>query len=148
MERDFGRGAAFVLALSTPGGIAIAALFALGLLDGTAAIVAATGMLALSTLMAIALGFSLAGAHAAIDRLGPDAVPDEAAARSYRSHRLSPATRAIWPAVLRLRRAWSEHAARAEARLAVAEAVIAAVPDPLIMIDRQRRIARSNAAAA
>ena len=38
--------------------------------------------------------------------------------------------------------------ARAEARLAAAEAVIAAVPDPLILIDRQRRIVRTNAAAA
>ena len=50
--------------------------------------------------------------------------------------------------MLRLDRAWREHAARAETRLAAAEAVIAAVPDPLILIDRQRRIVRANAAAA
>jgi two-component system phosphate regulon sensor histidine kinase PhoR len=148
MERDFGRGALFALVLSTPGGLAIAALFALGRLDATAGVVAATGVLALSTLMAIASAFSLAGARADIDRLGPDAAPGEAVAQDYRSRRLSPATRAIWPAVLRLRRAWREHAARAEARLAAAEAVIAAVPDPLIMLDSQRRIAGSNAAAA
>src|SRR5260370_34477596 len=49
---------------------------------------------------------------------------------------------------MRLRRSWREHAGRAEARLAAAEAVIAAVPDPLILIDRERRIVRTNAAAA
>src|SRR6266702_5776320 len=75
MERDFGRSVGLALALSTPGGIAIAALFVLGFLDRTTAIVAAVAMLALSTLMAIALVLSLAGTRAAIDRLGPDA-PD------------------------------------------------------------------------
>jgi len=148
MERDFGRTAEFALALSVPGGIAIAALFALDDLDGGAAIVAAAAMLTLSVLMAIASVLSLARARAAIDRLGPDAAPDEAAAPGYRIHRLSLAARAIWPAVLRLRRSWREHAARAQAQLAAAEAVITAVPDPLIMIDRQRRIVRSNEAAA
>src|SRR5712692_1146443 len=148
MERDFGRSIGFALALSTPGGIAIAALFALGFLDGKAALVAVAAMLSLSAVMAIASVLSLAGTRAAIDRLGPNAAPDEAAAPDYRSHRLSLAARAIWPPVLRLRRAWREHAAQAEAQLASAEAVIAAVPDPLIMIDRQRRIVRSNAAAA
>src|SRR6266849_6577992 len=148
MERDFGRSIGFALALSTPGGIAIAALFALGFLDGKAALVAVAAMLSLSAVMAIASVLSLAGTRAAIDRLGPNAASDEAAAPDYRSHRLSLAARAIWPTVLRLRRAWREHAAQAEAQLASAEAVIAAVPDPLIMIDRQRRIVRSNAAAA
>src|SRR6266849_1558979 len=148
MERDFGRSVGFALALSTPGGIAIAALFALGFLDGKAALVAVAAMLSLSAVMAIASVLSLAGTRAAIDRLGPHAASDEAAAPDYRSHRLSLAARAIWPTVLRLRRAWREHAAQAEAQLASAEAVIAAVPDPLIMIDRQRRIVRSNAAAA
>jgi two-component system phosphate regulon sensor histidine kinase PhoR len=148
MGREFGRSAGFALALSTPGGIAIAALFALGLVDGTAAIVAAAAMLALAALMAVVLVVSLAGVRAAIDRLGPDATPGEVAAPGYRPHRLSLTARVIWPAVLRLRRSWREHAAQAEAQLAAAEEVIAAVPDPLIMIDRQRRIVRSNAAAA
>ncbi len=148
MGRDFGRSAEFALALSMPGGIAIAALFALGYLDGMAAIVAGTAMLALSVLMAIASVLSLARARAAIDKLGPDAAPGEAAAPGYRRYRLNLAARTIWPAVLRLRRSWREHAAQAEAQLAAAEAVIAAVPDPLIMIDRQRRIVRSNEAAA
>ena len=148
MGRDFDRSVGFALALSTPGGIAIAALFALGFLDRTVAIVAGAAILASATLMAVASAFAIAGARAAIDRLSPDAVPDEPAAPGYRSPGLSLTARAIWPAVLRLRRAWRERATQAEAQLAAAEAAIAAVPDPLIMIDRQRRIVRTNAAAA
>jgi len=98
--------------------------------------------------MAVGSALALAAARAAIDRLGPDAAPNEAMAPGYRRPGLSLTARAIWPAVLRLRRSWREHAAQAEAQLAAADAVIAAVPDPLIMIDRQRRIVRSNAAAA
>ncbi|HEV2336411.1 MAG TPA: ATP-binding protein [Stellaceae bacterium] len=148
MGRNLGRSAGFALALSTPGGIAIAALFAFGVIDGAAAIVGAAAMLALSTLITIALLVSLTRARAAIDRLGPEAPPIEAAAPGDRRQRLSLAARVIWPAVLRLRRSWRERAAQANAQVAAAEAVITAVPDPLIMIDRQRRIVRSNAAAA
>src|SRR5262249_58079075 len=56
--------------------------------------------------------------------------------------RLSAAARAIRPAMLRLDRAWREHAARSEAHVAAAEAVIAAAPEPLILIDHERRIVR------
>jgi two-component system, OmpR family, phosphate regulon sensor histidine kinase PhoR len=64
------------------------------------------------------------------------------------TRRLSPAAQAIRPAVLRLDRGWRETAQAAADRLASAEAVIAAAPDPLILIDGQRRIVRSNAASA
>jgi len=148
MGRHFGRSAGFALALSTPGGIAIAALFALDFVGGPAAIAAVAAMLALSLLLAIPSVLSLARARAEIDGLGPDAAPSDPAAPGYRPHRLSLAARALWPAVHRLRRSWREHAAQAEARLAAAETVIAAVPDPLILLDRQRRIVRTNAAAA
>jgi two-component system, OmpR family, phosphate regulon sensor histidine kinase PhoR len=148
MERDFGRSAGLALVLSIPGGIAIAAMFALGLLDGSAAIIGVAALLAAAALMAITSVLALAGARAAIDRLGPDAAPVDVAGPGYRSPGLILTARAIWPAVLRLGRAWREHSGQAAAQLAAAEAVIAAVPDPLIMIDRQRRIVRSNAAAA
>jgi two-component system, OmpR family, phosphate regulon sensor histidine kinase PhoR len=148
MERDFGRSAALALALSTPGGIAITTLFALGFLDGTAATIAAAAMLAAAALIAIASALALPGARAAIDRLGPNAAPDDAATQGYRRPRFILSAGTTWPAVLRLGRAWREHSAQAAARLIAAEAVIAAMPDPLIMIDRQRRIVRSNAAAA
>jgi len=148
MGRNFGRSVGLALLLSTPGGIAIAALFALGLIDGMAALVAIAALLGLAALLAIPVVLSLARARAAIEGLGPDATPGEAAAAGYRARRLSLAARAIWPAVLRLRRSWRNHAVRAEVRLVAAEAVIAAVPEPLILIDRQRRIVRSNLAAA
>src|SRR5205823_3996309 len=80
MGRDFDRSVGFALALSTPGGIAIAALFAFGFLDRTVAIVAGAAILASATLMAVASAFALAGARAAIDRLSPDAAPHEPAA--------------------------------------------------------------------
>src|SRR3979490_757784 len=63
-------------------------------------------------------------------------------------HRLSPTARALWPAVLRLDREWREHAGRTELQLAAAEAAIAAVPDPVILIDRNRRIVRANLAVS
>ena len=76
--------------------------------------------------------------------LGPDGI----AAAPDRRKRPSLAGRAIRPAMLRLDRSWREHAARGEARLAAAEAVIAAMPEPLILIDRDRRMVRANPASA
>jgi two-component system phosphate regulon sensor histidine kinase PhoR len=85
-----------------------------------------------------------AEAGEAAEGLGPEGsgLPDD------RLRRPSPAAQAIRPAALRLDRAWREHSAGVEAQLAAAQAVIAAVPDPLILIDRQRRIVRANKAAA
>jgi len=53
----------------------------------------------------------------------------------------------IWRALLRLTRSWRERALGAEDRLEDAEAVIAAVLDPLILLDGRRRIVGANAAA-
>jgi two-component system, OmpR family, phosphate regulon sensor histidine kinase PhoR len=50
--------------------------------------------------------------------------------------------------ILQLARAWREQIHSAQTRLAAAEAIIAAVPDPLILLDQRRRIVRVNAAAA
>ncbi len=49
--------------------------------------------------------------------------------------------------VLRLARAWRERVENAQARLAAADAIIAAVPDPLILLDARRRVIHANAAA-
>ena len=48
---------------------------------------------------------------------------------------------------MRLRAAHDAKLTQAEARLAAAEAIIAAIPDPLLLIDRRRRIVRANEAA-
>ena len=50
-------------------------------------------------------------------------------------------------AVARLARAWRERLNNAEARSTAAAAVIAALPDPLILLDDRRRVVRANAQA-
>jgi two-component system, OmpR family, phosphate regulon sensor histidine kinase PhoR len=50
--------------------------------------------------------------------------------------------------ILHLARAWREQVHSAQTRLAAAEAIIAAVPDPLILLDQGRRIVGANTAAA
>ncbi len=142
MGRDFGWGTGLALVLSAPGGIAVAALWGVGLVDAAAAVAAGVGVAALAVAIAAAAMVSLARTLTAIEQLGP------AAASAQLPDRRALAARALWPALLRLRRAWRDHAATAEARAVAAEAVIAAMPDPLILIDRQRRIVRSNAASA
>lgn len=62
--------------------------------------------------------------------------------------RLSPPAQQVWLAVERRERFWRERIYTAEDQLAAAEAVIAAVPDPLILLDEKRRIVRFNAQAA
>ena len=49
---------------------------------------------------------------------------------------------------MRLRGTYDARLIQAETRLAAAEAVIAAIPDPLLLIDARRRIVRANQAAA
>ena len=85
-----------------------------------------------------------AAAQQAVAGLGPDG----AGAAADGSRRLSLPARAIRPAMARLDRDWRQHAAGAEARAAAAEAIIAAAPDPLILIDRQRRVVRASAASS
>jgi two-component system phosphate regulon sensor histidine kinase PhoR len=145
MELGFGRAVGLVLALSAPGGIVLAALWGFGLIAAGTAMIAGAALVALTAAAAIALALSLAGARRAIARLGPQSTPEAGAPRRVRWNM---AAGALWPAALRLDRAWREHAERNENRVAAAERIIAAAPDPLILIDRQRRIVRSNAAAA
>lgn len=85
------------------------------------------------------LGSLRTRAEAAVAGLGPDAVP------GLEAQHLGRQAAIIRSAALRLDRAWREETAQLRAHLAAAEAIIAAVPDPLILIDRQRRIVRTNA---
>jgi two-component system phosphate regulon sensor histidine kinase PhoR len=81
-------------------------------------------------------------AEAAIAGLGPGAAP------AAEKPPLGRQAAIIRSAALRLDRAWRDEAAQLRAHLAAAEAIVAAVPDPLILIDRQRRIVRTNGATA
>src|SRR5690606_3662740 len=50
-------------------------------------------------------------------------------------------------AIARLRRAWSAQRRALEALAASKQAVLDTVPDPIVMVDRERRVVRLNAAA-
>jgi two-component system phosphate regulon sensor histidine kinase PhoR len=53
----------------------------------------------------------------------------------------------LWSEILRLNKAWQQRVARVERELASATNVLAALPDPTILIDDRRKVIRANAAA-
>ena len=82
----------------------------------------------------------------AVDALAAD---DNAARVSeYISRRPAGPAGELWLAIVRLTRVWSGRIRTVEARLAAAEAVIASIPDPLILLDERRRVIHANAQAA
>ena len=106
-----------VAAVSLPGAAVIAVLWALGRLDDATAGIAAIVCVALTALAATPAALSLAVVRDAIDKLG---------AQGALAGRLTPATHA-------LARAWRGAESRgdeARARLAAAEAVLAASARP------------------
>jgi two-component system, OmpR family, phosphate regulon sensor histidine kinase PhoR len=142
MWRDLGRAAGRVLLGTLPLAAFLAVLYEWGYALGTVFALLGLGVVLVIITRTVGLRLLAAEARDAVSALGPNG-----AAASTES-RLSPGARAIWPAALRLDRAWREHTASAAARLTAAEAIIAAVPDPLILINRQRHIVRTNAASA
>jgi two-component system, OmpR family, phosphate regulon sensor histidine kinase PhoR len=124
------------------GAVLIAVLFDRGQLGAEQAVGAVLALLGFIAAVALSANrWLVSAARDATATLGPDP------AISGPPRRLSPAARALLPAVLRLDRDWQEHAIGLDGRVAAAEGVIAAVPDPLILIDRNRRIVRANAAS-
>ena len=146
MGRLVRRVAALAIGLTAPSLVALLSLVVLDLLKPLPGLIAAVAVLLVVALItapfAVAFGalrdaFSAleANASAPIERLG----------------RVPPGpnpTGSLWRSLVRQTRIWRERIAAAEARVTAAEAVIAAAPDPLILIDRQRHIVRANAAAA
>ena len=138
---------ALAMPAAAPGLIAVAALTLSGVLAPRPALIAAAFIL-LATGLVISRWVIAAGVLGrTIDELvaaeslqhGPSRRPPIGPGRAAQESRL---------AVLRLARAWREKVESAQARAAAAEAIIAAVPNPLILIDERRRIVRANAAAA
>jgi two-component system phosphate regulon sensor histidine kinase PhoR len=124
-----------------PGAVLLFVFYSSGALPAVpAAGAAASFLLIIATIALGAERWAADTAREATAALGPNA------AASGRPGRLGPAARALWPALLRLDRDWRAHAGQTEIQLAAAEAAIAAIPDPLILIDRNRRIVRANAA--
>jgi two-component system phosphate regulon sensor histidine kinase PhoR len=141
MWQDLGWAVGRVLLGSLPLAIVFAVGFELGEFRDTVFIVLGLGLVLVTVTHFVSLRLLQSQARAAAATLGPTPASDA-------PRRLSPAARAIRPAIARLDRTWRAYAAGAEARLAAAEAVVAAAPDPLILIDRHRRIVRANRAAA
>ncbi|HTV44512.1 MAG TPA: ATP-binding protein [Stellaceae bacterium] len=140
-----------MLALTLPAaapGLIVLAILAMG--RALAAQTALAGGLAILVLTAVVIGrFVLAAAavHETVDQIATEAAEGVLPRRwlGLDPRRSADETRL---SVLRLARSWRERLQGSEARLVAAEAIIAAVPDPLILIDRHRRIVGANAAAA
>jgi two-component system, OmpR family, phosphate regulon sensor histidine kinase PhoR len=124
----------------------------LGALAGWSLVPVDTAVIAFAVIWvstALVIGRSVADltvVRDALDSLGPGE-NGETAARQV-ALRLAPLAREIWLAIARFGRIWRERVRIADEKLAAAEAVIAAVPDPLILLDERRRIVRANAQAA
>src|SRR5690606_31601466 len=58
-----------------------------------------------------------------------------------------PLVAALWLSIVRLAREWRERRRQGEAELADVRAVLDGLPQPLLLLDERRRIARANAAA-
>jgi two-component system, OmpR family, phosphate regulon sensor histidine kinase PhoR len=137
----------FALALALPSAAVLAGLVAAGHIDLEAALVATAAIFVLLALSLMPLALSLSAVREAIETIGASADPGAEALATRHLGNISGSANEIWQAALRLARGWRERSAHAEARLAAAEAVFAAIPEPQILLDRRRRSIRANPAA-
>jgi two-component system phosphate regulon sensor histidine kinase PhoR len=134
-----------VLAVVAPSLIVIAVLGGWGLLTPGAALLASAAILASTALVISRTIHHLDRVRALTTRLGPETGPGPALA--YPEYGLAPIAQDLSVAVIGLDRLWRERLRIAEADRVAAEAVIAAIPDPLILLDERRQIVRANAEA-
>jgi two-component system phosphate regulon sensor histidine kinase PhoR len=137
---------ALAATFAAPGLAVLAALVWQGMLLPSGALIGGAVILAASAILIAPLAVAIAEAREALEALAADDRGRPAPAQTARG--LGRAARELRSAALRLARHWRERVAAAEARAAEAEAVVAAVPDPLILLDSRRLIVRSNAQAA
>ena len=138
------RAWALAVGASAPGLIVLAALAGLGILGVGPALIAGAAMLVPVALIVSRSVIDLTTMREAVDALAAD----DKAVDAVSQPSLAPLAAGLWLAIVRLTRIWRERSRTAESRLAAAEAVIAAVPDPLILLDDRRRVVRANAQAA
>ncbi|HEX3535169.1 MAG TPA: ATP-binding protein [Stellaceae bacterium] len=134
------------LMLAIPGLLVVIGLWSFGA-DGGITALACIAVIGIALFTAVPPALSLATLIDAIERLEPDTDMAEGTPVSWPG-RLMPIASRIWLAVLRVRRAWRERLLAVSADRDAAEAVIAGAPEPLILIDRSRRIVRANAASS
>jgi two-component system phosphate regulon sensor histidine kinase PhoR len=140
------RTVTMVLAVSAPSLITLAVLAASGSAVVRAALIAGAVILVATGLVIGRTVSGLATIRDAAETLGPDKPSDAIARQITRS--LAPIARELWLVIIRVMRLWHERVRTLEERVTAAEAVIAAAPDPLILLDQRRRIVRTNAQAA
>jgi two-component system phosphate regulon sensor histidine kinase PhoR len=140
------RIAVWALAIGTPGLIVIAVLAGSGLLAPRPALLASAAVLISAAFLIGRTMRDLDLLRALAIGLGPETEPGRAPLHSDR--RLVPIARDLSLAIIGLDRLWRERVRIAEADRIAAEAVIAAIPDPLILLDERRQIVRANPEAA
>jgi two-component system phosphate regulon sensor histidine kinase PhoR len=137
---------ALAAGFSAPGLAVLAVLGWQGMLAPFRALIGGAIILIFTALLIAPFAIALAEALEALEALSADA--DGRPARHPTARGLGPSAKELRFAILRLARLWRERVAAAQARAAAAEAALAAVPDPLILLDQRRLIVRANAQAA
>jgi two-component system phosphate regulon sensor histidine kinase PhoR len=128
------------LVLSLPGVIALISIAVDGAIRASFAFWTALAIYAAVVVLLRPLVMGVAAVRRAVDALAAGAVVTEVPT-------LSPSVRELWLAVGRWARASRQKLAAREIELGAAQAVLTALPDPLILLDERRRILRANAAA-
>src|SRR5262249_21222976 len=128
------------LALAMPGLVALVIFVDLGDVTLPAAFLAALAIYAAVLFLLWPLVIGIAKVQKAIDALPAGGAPAEV-------ETWSPSVRTLWIALGRFLRASRQAAAAREGELGAAQAVLAALPDPLLLLDDRRRILRANDAA-
>jgi two-component system, OmpR family, phosphate regulon sensor histidine kinase PhoR len=143
-RRALYRAGVLALTTSAPGLVLLAALTARGLITAGPALIAGAATVA-------GTGLIVGRSVVALTRLRKEV---DAMASGKSAEVSGPTLRGpagpvgdLWIAIVRLARGWSDRIHNAEARVAAADAVIAAIPDPLILLDDRRRVVRANAQA-
>ncbi|HYM01722.1 MAG TPA: ATP-binding protein [Stellaceae bacterium] len=129
------------LALSAPAFVALGVLVDIDDIAVRPAFLAALGVYAGVLIVLRPLVMGIAAVQSAVDLMATGGT----AAQDVTT--ISPSVRELWLAVGRWSRASRQRIGAREAELGAAQAVLAALPDPLILLDERRRIVRANAAA-
>ena len=135
----------FVVSIALMAGVVFltfAVLVITGTVEAWPAAIACLAIVALHALLLRAFLDGLARIRTGVEEI---LVEPERAVPVVRSS--SPAVNDLWLAIMRLTRAWRQRIRGLEIELAGSNAVLAALPDPLILINERREVVRQNAAA-
>jgi two-component system phosphate regulon sensor histidine kinase PhoR len=129
------------LIVAAPAGFALVILAVVGALSPRAALVSLIGIYLAVFLLLRPLLKSLAALRSAIERMTNDEEATPLVAGRI------PLAAELWRAVSRLVRVSRQRLADSRAELAATQAVLAALPDPMVLLDERRRVVRANEAA-